>query len=183
MPYTPTPLPTYTFKNGAVAHVHHIGMMTIGHISAAMTKKITASDPIAIPTMTVDMGDGPTEQPNPAAPEYQAALTARQQRINLAIMDALLDLAVDIQVDEDALGHVQGVLERVGIPLDEVSPKVAYIKHCCITGGEELGKLSSLIRGDLEEATEAVTATFSSDLPEQAAVTLESAPIRSALLA
>lgn len=178
MPYTPEPLPTYTFKNGAVATVHRIGQMTIAHIAAGAQKKFPA---VPVPTFEVDMGAGPKQEPNPANPAYQQAVAERNQRLSLAVLDTLIELAVDIDIDQHALGKLKATLDLAGMPLEEISDKVAYIKHCCITDGSELNKISSLIKGELEEAVEAAEATFSGDLPGPAADTLESAEQRSAL--
>lgn len=180
MPYTPEPLPTYAFKNGVVAHVHRVGQMTIAHIAASVEQKI---DKPTVPTFIEDIGNGPQAHPNPASPEYQAALTTRQQQVNLAVMDALIDLAVDIEIDGSEVARVKASMDRIGMPLHEVSDKVLFIKHCCITDGSELGTLANLIRGNLEVAVEAQTATFSGDVPGPAAVTLEPAPIRRQILA
>ena len=176
MPYTPTPLPTYRFKNGAVATIYTIGQMTIAHIAAGAQKKIA---PVPIPLMMVDMGDGPTPQPNPTDPAYQRAVAERTGLVNRAVMDALMELAVDIEIDQAALEKVNATMALIGMPLDEISDKVAYIKHCCITDGSELGTLGNLLRGQLEEAVESATATFSGDLPEEAAQPLELAIVGS----
>lgn len=173
MPYTPEPLPIYTFKNGAVASVHRIGQMTIAHVATAAQKKIA---PVPVPTFEVDMGAGPKQEPNPASPAYQQAVAERQARISLMVMDALMELAVDIAIDVAALDAVKATMELVGMPLDEISDKVAYIKHCCIADAQtELAALGALIRGDLEAAAEAAAATFSGDLPGPGAVPLEPA--------
>lgn len=180
MPYTPEPLPTYTFKNGAVATVHRIGQMTIAKVAAGVERKTPA---VPIPTFTTDMGAGPTEQPNIASKEYQAALAERRGRINMLVMDKLIDLAIDIEIDQGALGRLKAGMERIDEPLDEISDKVAYVKHCCVTDASELAKLGNLVRGELEEAVQAETATFSGDIPGETPVALESAPIRGAVLA
>jgi hypothetical protein len=172
----PEPLPTYRFKNGAVATVHHIGQMTIAHVAQGAEKKIAQ---IPVPLFTVDLGDGPTQQPNPTDPAYKAAVAARSGQVNLTVMDALIELAVDIEIDRMVLERVNATMELIGMPLSEISDKVAYIKHCCITDGSELGKLANLIRGELEEAVEAAAATFSSDVPAPAAQPLELAVLGS----
>jgi hypothetical protein len=179
MPYTPEPLPTYTFKNGAVAHVHRVGQLTIAHIAATVEQQI-AKPPI--PTFVEDIGNGPQEHPNPANKDYQAALAVRHGKVNLAVMDALIDLAVDIEIDQGEVERVKSSMERINMPLDEVSDKVLFIKHCCVTDGSDLGALSKLIQGNLEVAVEAQAATFSGDVPGAGASPLESAPIRGALL-
>lgn len=178
MPYTPEALPTYTFKNGAVATVHRIGAMTIGQIAAGVESRTPA---VPIPTFTTDMGAGPTEQPNPADKGYQQAVVARQGKINMAIMDRLIDLAIDIEIDQAALDRLKTGMERIGEPLSEISDTVAYIKHLCVTDGSELAALSTLIRGDIEEAAAAAAATFSSELSGPAAEPLEPASVGRAL--
>jgi len=159
MPYTPEPLPTYTFKNGAVATVHQIGNMTIAHIAAGIEKRTPA---IPIPTFDTD---DLKNQPNPADPAYQRAVSTRAGTVNMAVFDALMELAIDIEIDTVALDRVKRTMELIGTPLEEISDKVAYIKHCCITDNEQINKLSSLIKGELEEATAAAEATFSGDVP------------------
>ncbi len=178
MPYTPEPLPTYTFKNGAVATVHRVGQMTIAQIAAGVEKRTPA---VPIPTFTTDLGAGPTEQPNPTSKEYQAAVAERRGRINMLTMDKLIDLAIDIEIDQAALAHLKAGMERIDEPLSELSDKVAFVKHCCVTDGSELTKLSALIRGDTEEAAEAAAATFSSDVPGPTAEPLEPAVVGGAL--
>jgi len=162
MPYTPSALPMFTFKNGAVATVHAVGQMTIAHIAQGVQKKI---QPVPVPTFTTDMGAGPVAQENPADPDYQRAVAERNGKINMLIMEAMIDLAVDIEIDHEALNHLKTGLERIGMPLDEISDKVAYVKHICVTNADELNPLGNMIRGELEEATAAAAATFSSDVP------------------
>lgn len=179
MPYTPEPLPTYTFKNGAVATIHVIGQMTIAHIAAGVEKKMPA---VPIPTFTTDMGSGPVEQPNIASPDYLREVDRRRGRVNMRVMDKLIDLALDIEIDHNALKRLMSDMERIGEPLDEISDKVAYVKHCCVSTGDELGTLGRLVRGDVEVAAEAAAATFSRDVSGAAAEPLESAPVRGEVL-
>jgi hypothetical protein len=170
------PLPTYRFKNGAVATIHHIGQMTIAHVAAGAEKKIPK---IPVPTFMEDLGEGPKPKPNPTDHAYQQAVASRGGQVNLAVMDALIELAVEVEIDHAALDRLNATMELIGMPLDEVSEKVAFIKHCCITDGSELGKLANLIKGELEEAVEAATATFSSDIPAATAQPLELAVLGS----
>ena len=174
MPYTPEPLPTYTFKNGAVATVHTVGQMTAAHIAAGVEEKMP---PVPIPTFVTDMGAGPVEQPNIASPDYLRAVEKRKGKVNMRVMEKLIDLALDIEIDHNALSRLKSSMERIGEPIDEISDKVAYVKHCCIVHAEELGALSSIIQGNVEVAAEAATATFSRDVSGQAAIEMESAPI------
>lgn len=173
MPYTPEPLPTYTFSNGAVAHVHRIGQFTIAALSEGAQKKIPT---IPVPTFPVDLGDGIKQEPNPAHPAYQEAIQARNGTINTLVMDGLIELAVDIEIDHDALDRVKATMELIGMPLDEISEKVAYVKHCCIHDvTKEMGALGKLIRGEIEEAIEAATATFPDNVSGPGAVEVQPA--------
>jgi hypothetical protein len=165
-------LPTYTFKNGAIATVHRIGQMTIAQIASGVERKIP---PVPVPTFMADLGAGPVEQSNPASKEYQAAVADRRARVNMLTMDKLIDLAIDIEIDQAELARLKAGMERIDEPLNELSDKVAFVKHCCVTDGAELSTLSALIRGDVEEAAEAAAATFSGDVPGETAEPLESA--------
>ena len=82
MPYTPEPLPTYTFKNGAVATIHVIGQMTIAQIAAGVDKK---EPTVPVPTFVTDMGAGPVEQPNIASSDYIRAVEERKGRVNMRV--------------------------------------------------------------------------------------------------
>ncbi len=179
MPYTPEPLPTYTFKNGAVATIHAIGQMTIAHIAAGVEKKMPT---VPIPMFVTDMGAGPVEQPNIASPDYLKAVEERRGRVNTLVMDKLIELALDIEIDHNALKRLMADMERISEPLDEISDKVAYIKHCCIRGAEELGKLGSMVQGSVEVAAEAAAATFSGDVPRATLEQMEPAAVRGEIL-
>lgn len=174
MPYTPEPLPTYTFKNGVVATIHTIGQMTIAHIAAGVEKKTPAAP---IPTFTVDLGNGPVEQPNIASPDYLQAVEARKARVNMLVMDKLIDLAIDVEIDRNVLQRLKESMERIGEPIDEISDKVAYVKHCCVRSGDELATLGAMVQGNVEVAAEAAAATFSRDVPRSTAESLDTATI------
>ena len=124
MAYTPDPLPTYTFKNGAVATIHVIGQMTIAHIAAGVEKKTPA---VPIPTFTTDMGSGPVEQPNIASPDYLREVEARRGRVNMRVMDKLIDLAVDIEIDHNALKRLMADMERIYAIMQKQAEKIARL--------------------------------------------------------
>ena len=66
----------------------------------------------------------------------------------MAVMDALMELAVDIEIDQAALEKVNATMALIGMPLDEISDKVAYIKHCCITDGRSWARWATCYAGN-----------------------------------
>lgn len=181
MPYDNVPpLERHTFPNGKVAIIHPVSQFTAATIAAAAQKKIA---PIPVPTTTVDMeGKGPTTIENPADPAYQAAVVARNRTINEMSMDGLLDLGMEIEVDQAELGRVKATFERLGLPLDEISDKVAYIKHCCIQDLErDFMPLAKKLRGITEEAIQEQVESFPDHAARQAAEPLQPASVGAAL--
>jgi hypothetical protein len=59
-------------------------------------------------------------------------LKAYQAELSIHMFDAMAELCVEVDIDERALDRVRGPLQILGLPLDEISDKVAYIKHCCM---------------------------------------------------
>jgi hypothetical protein len=163
-------LPTYTFSNGAVAKLHRVSQFTQAHVEIAARKR---TPPPAVPLVTVDMGNGPQQEPNPADPAYQQALQEYQVFISSKVMDGSIELGVEIAVDQAALDEVSRVMELLGTPLDEISPKVAYVKYCCMfdirTEAQQLRDALVAVGQPNEEAIRENVATFSGDLPQEAA--------------
>lgn len=158
------PPQTYDFKNGAVATVHRVGKFTIAHIATEVTKQFPL---IPIPTFEVDMGGGMTTQPNPADPVYLAAVADRTAQINMRVSEAMLDYALDIDIEQDELARVTAAMERLHMPLHEISDKVSYLKHCCQMDEIDLPKLQRMVQGLTEEAITEQQAAFPGDLSGQ----------------
>lgn len=158
---TPPPR-THTFPNGAVATVRRMSQFTAASLEIALRKQYPPPEPPLVAGAHGDM------EPNEADPTYERELAAWQQQQQFRLIDALLEYAIDIEVDQDALGLVRGFFDRLGLPFDEVSDTVAYIKHCCIEDIErDLTPLADLIRGTLaptEADVQAHVATFSGDV-------------------
>ncbi len=155
------PLVHHTFPNGAVATIRQISQFTLASLEVACARQWPKPTPPLAP------GVGGELEPNPADPEYQTALQRWQVEQALHVMDAMLDLAVDIDVDSGELARIMDLFARMGQPLEEISDKVAYLKHCCVLDMDrDLMPLARLIRGGIpqEEDVSAHVATFSGDV-------------------
>lgn len=163
----PAPL-THTFPNGDVATLTQLSQFTLANIQVAAQRRVPRPEAPLAP------GVGGELEPNPADPDYAQALQAWEGHLSMMINDLVLDIAVDVQVDDEALERLRRMLERIDAPLDEVSDKVAYIKHICLAGipdetllQAELIALLSLITGKAaptEADVQAHVATFSGDV-------------------
>lgn len=139
----PAPL-THTFPNGVIATVRQPSQFTLAAIEIGVQKQHPKPQPPLAP------GVGGEMEPNPADPRYEAALTEWQQAIQLHVFAALLELYVDVEIDQATLDTLRGSLDRIGIALDEISDKVAYIKHCCVQDvARDLAPVAALIRGQV----------------------------------
>lgn len=122
--------PTYTFPNGKVATLHVVSQFTQAAIEIGIRKAFPPPPP---PLNDVDYGDGKIKQePNPSDPDYLQAVRRWQAEHSTRMFAAIIDLAAEIEVDTAALERVKEMFARHGIPFDEPSDKVAYVKHCCI---------------------------------------------------
>lgn len=153
---------TYMFPNGKVATLHAVSQFTMAHVEIQTRKKWPAPDP---PLNEVDYGDGVKKlEPNYSDPRYEAEVQRHSAFIANKVFEATIELGVDLEVDHAALGRIQAVMEAIGTPLEEISDKVAYIKHCCVQDvASEMPKLSAALRdmtGPREEDVADHIATF-----------------------
>jgi len=161
----PAPL-THTFPNGAVATVTQPSQFTMATIEIGVAKKWPRPEPPLAPGVGGDL------EPNAADPGYADAVTAWQTAHQLRVLDALLELYVDVEIDHVALDALAGALDRIGVPLAEISDKVAYIKHICVIDvARDLAPLAMLLRGQLptEADVQAHADTFPCDVGGEAA--------------
>lgn len=161
------PAPTYTFPGGQVATLHAVSQFTQASIEIGIRK---AYPPPSPPMNEVDYGDGKIKlEPNPSDPNHIEALRRYQADYSQRLFAAIIDLAADIEVDHAALGRVTAMFEQHGIPFDEPSDKVAYVKHCCIFDiAEEMPKFMTALRdlmGPKEEDVADHVTTFPDDIP------------------
>ena len=154
-------LTTYTFHNGVVATLHPVSQFTMAHVEIQARKAFPPPDP---PLNEVNYGDGVRLEPNVTDPDYEQAMREWRMMISYKAFDATMELGVDVEIDADALDRVKRVMAMVGAPLDEISDKVAYIKHCCMYDIQsEMPKLAAALRalaGPQEEDVADHVATF-----------------------
>lgn len=156
---------TFVFPNGAEGIVHPLSQYTIANLEIACRKQFP---PPAVPLAP---GVGGELQPNEADPDYEEALRVYATEQQSRIFDRMLEVAVDIHVDDQELERISRAMERVGAPIEELSDKVAYIKHCCLvsmeTAEEDMTTLARLITGQAvptEADVQAHVETFQSDV-------------------
>lgn len=158
-------LTTFVFANGAVATLRPVSQFTQAHIEIQMRKLHPAPEP---PLNKVNYGDGDKLEPNYSDPAYEQAVRMHLMLISSKVMEATIELGVEIKIDHDELARVTSLLERLGTPLDEFSDKVAYIKHCCMFDIEREGQLLADAMRDLigprQEDVDDHTATFQGDV-------------------
>jgi hypothetical protein len=132
-------LAIFTFASGATARLRPVSQFTQAHIEIQMRKQHPAPEP---PMNTVNpLGAGERLEPNRSDEAYERAVAQHQALISSKVFEATIELGVEIEVDHAKLERVAAVMERIGTPLDEISDKVAYIKHCCMFDIEHEGPL------------------------------------------
>lgn len=131
-------LATFTFASGAVATLRPVSQFTQAHIEIEMRKQHPAPEP---PMNEVDYGDGKKLEPNYGDPAYEQAVQHHQALISGKVFEATIELGIEIEIDHEKLARVASILDRLGTPLQELSDKVAYIKHCCMFDIEHEGPL------------------------------------------
>lgn len=156
---------SFVFPNGAEGIIHPLSQYTIANLEIATRKQYP---PPAVPLAP---GVGGEMQPNEADPDYEVAVQRYQVEHQARLMDRLFDVAVDIQVDDQELERLSRAMERVGAPIEELSDKVAYIKHCCLVNSKtfqhDMQALASLITGQAvptEADVQAHVETFQGDV-------------------
>jgi hypothetical protein len=163
---TPPELTTYTFPNGVNAKLRPISQFTLAHVEIQARKKFPPPDP---PMNEVDYGDGKKFEPNYSDPRYEAELKRHSAMIMTKVMDAIIELGMDAEIDREALDRVKSTMEMIGTPLDEISDKVAYLKHCCMfdveTGMSSLMTAMRGLMGPREEDVADHIATFPDLVP------------------
>lgn len=159
-------LATFTFANGAVATLRPVSQFTQAHIEIQMRKLHPAPAPPL--NMVNPMGAGERLEPNYDDPVYEQALQQHQALISSKVFEATIELGMELEIDHVALERVANVMERIGTPLDEISDKVAYIKHCCMFDIEHEGPLLAdamrALIGPRQEDVDAHLATFPGDV-------------------
>jgi hypothetical protein len=156
---TVPPKPLFTFSDGTTVTLERVGPL----IAAEIQSEHPAPQPPLAPGV-----DGALE-PNPADPDYAAALEQHATTINLLITDAYLDLGVsdDIAVDEAAVARVRRYQASRGKDISHLTDKVVYLKYILMRSEADIGELLlAIVSYDrpTEGAISAAEAAFRSDV-------------------
>lgn len=156
---------SFVFPNGAEGIIYPLSQYTIANLEIATRKQYP---PPAVPLAP---GVGGEMQPNEADPDYEIALRKYATEQQSRVFDRMLQVAVDIQVDDQELERLSRAMESVGAPIEEITDKVAYIKHCCLvsleTAQQDMTTLARLITGQAvptEADVQAHVETFQGDV-------------------
>lgn len=159
-------LATHTFANGRAVQIRPVSQFTLAHIEMAARK---ANPAPPVPVHRVEINGQMIDEPNDADMDYQDALARYNGEINFKVMDGTIELGVEVDVDERELERIKRAMELIGTPLTEVSDKVAYVKHVCMTdvGRDAPGLMRAIqaLTGPTPEAVDAHVAMFPDDLP------------------
>jgi len=155
----------HIFPNGAVATIRPVSQFTLASLELAVARRWPRPAPPLAPGVNGEL------EPNAADPDYHTTVETWQAEHQIRVLDAMLDLAVDLEVDTAALARVRATFERMGLTMDEISDKVAYIKHCCVTNiARDLAPLAAIMRDEIptEDDVHAHVALFRRDVETHA---------------
>lgn len=99
------------------------------------------------PLQKVMLGGVETEEPNPAHPDYQAALRAHNIEMGQRIQRLMIKRGVVIELGDDEKAEVEELradIEAEGVTLP-ASDKDVYLWHICISTPQDLEDLANAI--------------------------------------
>lgn len=145
------PTDTLTLSTGVTVGIRKVSPYTFDAINRAYPPPLP-------PLVKNDFGNGDVrEEPNPADPDYQAALAEHEALKSRHLQDVMLRLGVVVEVDAAALEALRATMDTIGVPLDK-DEHLAYVKHLAIGSKEDLTALIAAITGASQPTEEAVTA-------------------------
>lgn len=129
------PLPAFTFPDSGITVVlRRFAPDTQDAIVRALQRD---DPPPAVPIATTELG----EEPNPADPDYQKALSDYFQRLALETSKKLVDLAlrrIEVEVDQAAVDALRADMAAIGTPIEDDDDRMVYIRHICISSTYDL---------------------------------------------
>lgn len=167
---TPPALPDVTLHDsGYTVQIRSIGPTTLEALGQAVRKSLPGKpDP---PLNTVIGLDGKeTQEPNPADPEYAAALAAYEEQIQAEVGTRLMELmrtyAVVYEVDAETLASFRAAMLAVGVEI-ESDDREAWWKHFILNSQADAQQLVSAVlrqSGPTEEAISQKIEQFPGDV-------------------
>lgn len=136
------PLPQFTFPDsGITVGLRRFAPDTQDLIARELMRQQPAP---AVPlTEGVEREDGTFEmEENPADPDYQQALVAHLNKINLQVSAKMVELALrrlEVEIDQQVVDHLKEDMAAIGTPLgDDLDDRMIYIRHICISSAYDL---------------------------------------------
>lgn len=159
------PIPTFTFPDsGITVGLRRIPAGTQQQIAMAVEgdQEWGAAHPKPTPPLQkVETLDGPSEVPNPDAPEYQRALAEYTGALALEIGERMITLAkrqIVVEVDEGAVAQLKEDMQAIGAPFpSDADSRDIYISRICISSLFDLTTMLAYLRGNSEPTEAAIT--------------------------
>lgn len=142
------PLPAFTFPDSGIT----VGLRRFAPDTQDSIVRAIQRDrpPPAVPLVTVEYEEGqPTEEPNPADPDYQQALSDYLQWIALETSKKLVDLAlrrIEVAVDQAAVDQLRADMAAIGTPIEDDDDRMVYIRHICISSTYDLTSMLAYLQ-------------------------------------
>lgn len=158
-------LPQFTFPDsGITVGLRRFAPDTQDQIARAVMRERPAP---SVPEVETELGT----EPNPADPDYQAAVAAYLQLINTEVSTRMFDLAmrrIEVEIDQAAVDRYREDMAAIGAPVDDsIDDRTLYIRHICISSTYDLSALLAyLTRRSLptEAAVQEYLDSFQRDL-------------------
>jgi len=137
--------------NGVTLKIKRISPLLVNDIRKSVKRKFSRPEP---PLQDVDYGDGKkVKEPNPAHPDYKAALSDYNAETGEEFIHALIRLGVECEVDEYAVKALREIADDLALPDDD---KVLYISRILVASPKDLQTLQDAILGRIQPTEAAI---------------------------
>lgn len=137
-------LPAFTFPDsGITVGLRRFAPDTQDQIARAIQRE---TPPPSVPMVKTELDE---EEPNPADPDYQTALSAYMQQIVLEVSRKLVDLALrrmEVEVDTAAVAALREDMAAIGTPIEDDDDRMVYIRHICISSTYDLTAMMAYLQ-------------------------------------
>lgn len=134
-------------------------------VSPQVLIAVQASVPWPEPIMqTVDYGDGPVQEANDAAPEYQAALREREIKVGSLLAAIYLDRGM-LPLDEEqaaAVAELRADFQARAVTTLPADDKRCYLEYIACGRDGEIGEFFAAVRGISQPQEERIAAAVQS---------------------
>lgn len=138
------PLPSFTFPDSGIT----VGLRRFApDTQDAIAREVTRQNPPPpVPVVETELGD----EPNPADPDYQQAISAYFRQQALDVSGRLVELAfrrIVVEVDQAAVDLLKADMAAIGTPLPEDwDDRTIYIRHICISSTYDLTSMLAYLQ-------------------------------------